>query len=110
MDTKENACALCVRAGFASVPPNHPEIDSLLLERPEVGVGDVLDVERPVADLCADVACEVNRAVQIEVDEVRGRILHEILQELEPGELTGDGDVRDNVETADAAKRRNRRP
>ena len=74
------------------------------------GIGDETDIERAVPELCADVVREVQRAVQIEVHVVSGCVLHEILRELEAGELAGDGDVGDDVEAADAPNGRDRRP
>ena len=62
-----------------------------------------------IAALHADVVVEIQRAVEVEVDVVRGVSAVDAVGNLEGGELTGDRDVRHHVEASDAAERRNRR-
>ena len=83
-DTHAAFVLASVVAHLPSVPRDHPEIDPLQLERPGVGVDDVADVERPVADLRADVVREVHRAVDVDVDVVRMGVLDEMSGSLNP--------------------------
>ena len=54
-----------------SQPRDDPEVHPLQRERPGVGLDEIADVERAVADLRADVVREVHRAVDVDVDVVR---------------------------------------
>ena len=76
-----------------SVARHDPEEQPLQLERSGVGLDDVADVERAVADLDADVVREVERAVDVDVEVVAAGVLDQLVRQLEAGDFAGNRDV-----------------
>src|SRR2546426_10367504 len=96
--------------GSRSISEYRPEVQPAQRELAGVGLDQILDVERSVTGLHADVVREVHGAVHVDVDVMRLVSLVDAVGDLEARDVGGDRDVRHHVDPRNAAQRRYRPP